>query len=66
MQFQADILDTVVIRSKNTETTLIGVAYLAGICIGLWQQEDIDTCRKVSKTFISDISSKKRKRLYKK
>jgi glycerol kinase len=66
MQFQADILDTVVIRPKNTETTVIGAAYLAGICIGLWQQEDIDTDKKVGKTFIPNISSEKRERLYKK
>jgi glycerol kinase len=66
MQFQADILDTVVIRPKNTETTVIGAAYLAGICIGLWQQKDIDTDKKVGKTFIPNISSEKRERLYKK
>jgi len=66
MQFQADILDTVVIRPKNTETTVIGAAYLAGICIGLWQQEDIDTDKKIGKTFIPNISSEKRERLYKK
>ena len=66
MQFQADILDTVVIRPKNTETTAIGAAYLAGICVGLWKQEDIETDKKVGKTFIPNISSKKRERLYKK
>ncbi len=66
MQFQADILDTVVIRPKNTETTVIGAAYLAGICIGLWQQEDIDTDKKIGKTFIPNIPSEKRERLYNK
>tara|TARA_B110000902_G_scaffold266105_1_gene352549 strand:+ start:2110 stop:3594 length:1485 start_codon:yes stop_codon:yes gene_type:complete len=66
MQFQADILDTVVIRPKNTETTAIGAAYLAGICVGLWKQEDIETDEKLDKTFISNISSEKRERFYKK
>tara|TARA_B110000091_G_scaffold27995_1_gene27809 strand:+ start:2941 stop:4425 length:1485 start_codon:yes stop_codon:yes gene_type:complete len=66
MQFQADILDTVVIRPKNTETTVIGAAYLAGICVGLWKQEDIETDKKVGKAFIPNISSEKRERLYKK
>ena len=66
MQFQADILDTVVVRPKNTETTAIGAAYLAGICVGLWKQQDIKTDKKVGETFIPNISSEKRERLYKK
>ncbi len=40
MQFQADILNTTVIKSKNTETTAIGTAYLAGLAVGLWESID--------------------------
>lgn len=40
MQFQADILDTKIIKPKNTETTAIGAAYLAGLAVGFWS--DID------------------------
>ena len=37
MQFQADILDTAVIRPLVTETTALGAAYLAGLAIGFWK-----------------------------
>jgi len=40
MQFQSDILDTVVIRPKVSETTALGAAYLAGLAVGYWN--DID------------------------
>lgn len=40
MQFQADILNTTVIKPKNTETTAIGAAYLAGLAVGLWANVD--------------------------
>ena len=65
MQFQADILDTVVQRPKNTETTVMGAAYLAGICVGLWQQKEITTDKKIDKKFTPIMTSEKRERLYK-
>lgn len=34
MQFQADILNTTVIRPKIIETTALGAAYLAGLAVG--------------------------------
>jgi glycerol kinase len=37
MQFQADILDTVVERPKCLELTSLGAAYLAGLAVGFWQ-----------------------------
>lgn len=66
MQFQADILNTAVDRPKNTETTVMGAAYLAGICVGLWQLEDIETDKKIDKEFVPNITEEKRNRLYKK
>ena len=36
MQFQADILDTPVIRPRHTETTALGAAMLAGLGTGFW------------------------------
>lgn len=36
MQFQSDILNTLVIRPKITETTALGAAYMAGLAIGYW------------------------------
>ena len=40
MQFQADLLDTLVRRPRCTETTALGAAYLAGLFAGFWQSTD--------------------------
>lgn len=37
MQFQADILNTTVVRPQVTETTALGAAYLAGLAVGFWK-----------------------------
>ncbi|MBT5933343.1 MAG: glycerol kinase GlpK [Flavobacteriales bacterium] len=37
MQIQADLLNTTVIRPKTTETTALGVAFLAGLASGFWK-----------------------------
>lgn len=36
MQFQADLLQTNVVRPKVTETTALGAAYFAGLATGYW------------------------------
>ena len=40
MQFQADVLETSVIRPTVTETTALGAAYLAGLAVGYWESLD--------------------------
>ena len=40
MQFQADILGTLVIRPEVTETTAMGACYLAGLAVGYWHSLD--------------------------
>lgn len=40
MQFQSDILETKVVRPKQVETTALGAAYLAGLAVGFWKDED--------------------------
>ncbi|HVT73641.1 MAG TPA: glycerol kinase GlpK [Lacunisphaera sp.] len=40
MQFQADLLGTPVVRPRNTETTAMGAAYLAGLAVGYWAGRD--------------------------
>ncbi len=40
MQFQADIMNLEVHKPSITETTALGAAYLAGIDIGYWSNED--------------------------
>jgi len=44
MQFQADLLQTKVVRPEITETTALGAAYLAGLATGYWK--DLDELRK--------------------
>ncbi|WP_424949740.1 glycerol kinase GlpK [Deinococcus sp.] len=39
MQFQADILGVPVVRPRITETTALGAAYLAGLAVGFWADE---------------------------
>jgi len=36
MQFQADVLNTVAVRPKVIETTVMGAAFLAGLAVGFW------------------------------
>ena len=43
MQIQADVLDRPVIRPQNIETTAVGVAWAAGLAIGLYR--DLDELR---------------------
>jgi glycerol kinase len=40
MQFQADLLQTNVVRPRITETTALGAAYLAGLATGYWSGID--------------------------
>jgi len=40
MQFQADMLGVPVVRPRNTETTALGAAFLAGLAVGLWSDRD--------------------------
>jgi glycerol kinase len=45
MQFQADLLDIPVVRPTNTETTVLGAAYAAGLAVGFWDGMDEVTRR---------------------
>ena len=40
MQFQADVLNTVTVRPKIVETTVMGAAYLAGLAVGYWESPE--------------------------
>jgi glycerol kinase len=40
MQIQANVLGVPVVRSRVTETTALGAAYLAGLATGLWSGAD--------------------------
>jgi glycerol kinase len=40
MQFQSDLLRVPVVRPRTTETTAVGAAYLAGLAVGYWKDQD--------------------------
>lgn len=65
MQFQSDILNVDVIRPEITETTALGVAYLAGLAIGFWKDnQEILHKWKIEKTFEPSMDEPERNRLY--
>jgi glycerol kinase len=64
MQFQADILGTIVERPEVIESTAMGAAYLAGIQIGLWEKRDILRNRKVEANFTPNMDNGTRDKLY--
>jgi len=67
MQFQADILGVPVVIQATTETTALGAAYLAGLAVGFWKdQQQIATNYRVKRKFIPRMRSKQRESLYRK
>lgn len=61
MQFQADVLDTKVIRPTVTETTALGAAYLAGLAVGFWKSiDELQNQWQVERVFQSTINVEKR------
>ncbi len=64
MQFQADILDTEVVRPKITETTAMGAAFLAGLAVGFWTEEQIAEVRTIDRVFTPAMARDQRDRLY--
>lgn len=66
MQFQADILGTDVVRPVIRETTALGAAYLAGLAVGVWKdQEEIRGMWRKDVTFTPNMADDRRERLLK-
>ena len=64
MQFQADILGIPVVRSKVSETTALGAAYLAGLYNGYWESKnDIIENWQEKSTFKPVMDTNKRARI---
>lgn len=64
LQFQADILDTAVLKPSCTETTALGAAYLAGLAVGFWSdEEEIRSNWALSQTFEPRMEQARRSRL---
>ncbi len=65
MQFQADILGVPVERPEVIETTALGAAYLAGLAVGFWKnQQTIAQKRSVNRKFLPVMEEGKRQALY--
>lgn len=64
MQFQADILNTMVQRPKIIESSALGAAMVAGITTGIWTKEKIASKLTVNKTFKPKMNEDLRDDLY--
>lgn len=64
MQFQADLLGAMIARPECIETTALGAAYLAGLAVGYWKDQDsIKENWKISRKFVSGMENEKREKL---
>lgn len=62
MQTQADFCNVRVERPKCVETTALGVAYLAGLAVGFWNNiEDIKGSRSIDRVFTPNLCEEIRK-----
>jgi glycerol kinase len=65
MQFQADILGVPVVVQETTETTALGAAYLAGLAVGFWKdQQQLARKAKIKKRYVPRMTSRQRDSLY--
>ena len=61
MQFQAGLSRLEILRPKNTETTAMGAAYLAGLTTGFWSDiDEIRAMREVDARFIGTMGGEER------
>ena len=65
MQFQADMLGVPVQRPQVTETTALGAAYLAGLAVGYWRdQDEIAANWAIDRTYEPRMRDDEREQLY--
>jgi glycerol kinase len=55
-QLQADLLGIPVRRPRQTETTALGAAFLAGLGAGIWTESDLARLWKLDREFLPTIS----------
>lgn len=64
MQFQADLLGCEIKRPKIIETTAIGAAFLAGLAVGFWKnQEELQALWEADQSFQPNMNEEKRDQL---
>ena len=61
MQIQADIIQVPINRPRSVESTATGAAYLAGLAVGFWKdQEELRQRWGIDRTFMPQISKEER------
>jgi glycerol kinase len=64
MQFQSDVLGVQVDRPEVIETTALGAAYLAGLAVGYWKdQDDVSKNWAISRAFTPNMEDCRREEL---
>jgi glycerol kinase len=66
MQFQADMLGCTIQRPLQTESTALGVCFLAGLKVGAWTMEELEQKRAVERIFQPVLSGDERTKRYEK
>lgn len=65
MQFQADILQTPIKRAAMEETTALGAAFLAGLAVAFWNdQEELRRLSKIGDEFAPQMAPEEADRIY--
>ena len=65
MQFQSDIIKCPVLRSRSTEGSPLGAAFLAGLAVGLWaDEEEVESLVPPRDRFEPRMSPEQREALY--
>ena len=65
MQFQADILQTPIKRAAMEETTALGAAFLAGLAVDFWHdQDEVKKLSKIGDEFAPQMKAEKAETLY--
>ena len=63
MQFQADLLDTQVVRPSCIETTALGASYLAGLATGFWKDaSEVKSNWQIGRQFTPQMTEEERKK----
>lgn len=66
MQFQSDLIETPVLRPKNSELTALGAAFLAGLAVNVWKdKKEIASLWQLDRKFLPKMDLKRREQLLK-
>jgi len=65
LQFQANISNLSIIRSKNTESTAMGAAFAAGLAAGFWENcQELKSIKEDDRIFSPDMRRSDREKQY--